>query len=153
MSRLSHRQVRRSASCLSAAIYVTPILIAVTLLLAPKAGAANQWWDTSATTGLQAGPGDWINSNGVTGRRWQTSATPGTAAPARWTQGNDAIFSPSGISLVSVTGTDVTVNSITFDGTGYTIGGAGTLNLTGSNITANADATISVILNGTVGLT
>jgi autotransporter-associated beta strand protein len=115
--------------------------------------AVAQYWDINNTTGLQAGNGDWVNTSALSGRRWQASASPGTATPVRWVQGNDAHFMASGMSLVSVVGTDVQVNSITFDGTGYTIGGAGTLILIGSNITTNADATISAILNGTLGVT
>jgi autotransporter-associated beta strand protein len=137
---------------------INAVLVAITigilvLIARSSAHAGTQWWDTSATTGLQAGNGDWVNSNASTGRNWQTTFTPGTTSPARWTQGSDAIFSASGTSLVSVIGVDLQVNSMTFDGTGYTIGGTGTLILTGSNITTNVDGTISAPLSGTVGLT
>ena len=148
VSPIRYRRWCRSACCLSTA--VASVFAAVAL----NAGAATQWWDASKSSGLQAGDGDWANSNAATARRWQTSSSPGTANPARWTQHNDAVFSTSGTSSVTVIGTDVFVHAITFDGSGYTITGAtGTeLNLTGPDITTNADAIIGVTLDGTVGL-
>jgi autotransporter-associated beta strand protein len=104
------------------------------------------YWDTSNTTGLQAGNGTW--STGTID--WNPLAD-GTGTRVVWTNGGDAVFQTSGTSTVTVSGT-VTANSITFNGTGYTIAGTA-LTLTGPNITANVDATISAPLGGSVGLT
>ena len=152
MSRLRNRQVCRTASCLVAAF-----LLSFTLLRPISAGAATQWWDTSAAgapgDGLQAGNGNWSTTGGGTNLRWSTAST-GTAL-TNWVNGNDAIFQTSGTSLVTLNSAGMTVNSMTFNGTGYTIGpGAGSLSLIGTaTITTNADATISAALGGTVGMT
>jgi autotransporter-associated beta strand protein len=136
-----------------AIFFIVTILIAISLLFAPKAGAATQWWDTSGTVGdgLQPGNGNWSTSGSGPNLRW-SSASTGTAL-GNWVNGNDAIFQTSGTSLVTVNQA-ITVNSMTFNGTGYTIGpGGGSLTLVGSNITTNADATISTAIGGSVGLT
>jgi len=70
-----------------------------------------------------------------------------------WTNGNNADFRTSGPSTVTVSGT-VNVNSITFTGTGYTVGGTAlTLTGAGGNITNTSAATISAPIAGSVGLT
>jgi fibronectin-binding autotransporter adhesin len=135
-----------------AIFFIVTILIAMTLLLAPKAGAATQWWDSSNANGLTPGNGNWSTSGNGNNLNFANSATPGTVNPVNWVNGNDAIFEASGTSAVTVANGTVTVNSILFNGTGYIIGGT-TLTLVGANITTNADATISAILDGTVGLT
>jgi autotransporter-associated beta strand protein len=117
-----------------------------------SARAAPLYWDTSTSAGLQAGNGNWSLSGGGANLRWSTAIT-GSPTLANWTNGSDAFFETSGTSLVSVNGA-ITVNSMIFDGTGYTIGfTSGSLSLVGSNITTNADATISTVLSGSVGLT
>jgi autotransporter-associated beta strand protein len=113
---------------------------------APAPGIADPFWDTSNTTGLQSGSGTW--STGAA--NWNPLAD-GTGTRVVWSNPGDAVFQASGTSTVTVSGT-VQVNSITFNGTGYTIAGTA-LTLTGSNITANVAATISAPLAGSVGLT
>ena len=85
--------------------------------------------------------------------RWSTAVT-GTALTL-WVNGNDAVFQTSGTSAISLNNTGITANSLTFNGTGYTVqtGNATTLTLVGSSasITTNADATISAVLAGTAG--
>ena len=118
----------------------------VLLLLTPSAQASVYYWDTSTSSGYQAGNGTWSTStsykywstNGTTLTQWSTSGT------------NDADFYTSGTSAVTVSGS-ISVHNITFDGSGYTLSG-GTLSLTGS-ITTNQSATIGSILGGTNGLT
>src|SRR5437764_8585134 len=113
MSRLRNRQVCRTASCLVAAF-----LLSFTLLRPISAGAATQWWDTSAAgapgDGLQAGNGNWSTTGGGTNLRWSTAST-GTAL-TNWVNGNDAIFQTSGTSLVTLNSAGMTVNSMTFNG-------------------------------------
>jgi fibronectin-binding autotransporter adhesin len=116
----------------------------------------NLYWDTSGTlgNGLQAGSGNWNTNGNGQNLRWSLS-TAGTAL-TNWANGSNAFFETSGPSPVSVVITGMTVNSMTFDGTGYTIQlgtGGGALSLIGAHtITTNADAVISVALTGTVGL-
>lgn len=117
-------------------------------ILAPS----SQTWDTSTAAGFQSGSGNWSTSGGGSNTRWSTNGTTLTL----WTNGNDAIFQTSGTSAVSLNNAGITANSLTFNGTGYTIqaGAASTLTLVGSgSITTNADANISAILAGSVGLT
>jgi autotransporter-associated beta strand protein len=112
------------------------------------------YWDTSGTTaGLQAGNGNWSTMGGGVNVRWSTTSA-GTAL-VNWTNADSAFFETSGTSLVTVNNVGMTVDSMTFDGTGYTIGpGGGALSLVGTgNITTNADAAISAALGGSIGLT
>jgi autotransporter-associated beta strand protein len=111
------------------------------------------YWDTSTASGLQPGTGNWSTMGMGTNLRW-SSTTGGSSPLLNWANGSDAFFETSGTSPVTVNNLSMTVNSLTFDGTGYTIGpGNGSLSLTGSHtITTNADATISAGLAGTVGL-
>ena len=112
--------------------------------LAPSASPF--YWDTSDTTGLQAGSGTWS----VSSLNWNPNAS-GTGTRAVWADNSDAFFETSGMSTITISDT-VQVNSITFDGAGYTISG-GPLTLTGPNITTNQDATITSAIDGTLGLT
>jgi autotransporter-associated beta strand protein len=116
------------------------------------ATAGPLYWDTDNTPLLQAGDGTWSTVQiDATSQRW--SNLPTGTTPAAWTQNSDAIFETSGTSAVTVSGT-VNVNSITFNGTGYTISGEPlTLTGTGGLITTNASAIINAPLQGTVGLT
>lgn len=121
--------------------------------------AATMWWDSSNASGLNAGNGHWRTSGGGNnGLKWATSATPGTTAPGAWVNGSDAIFSASGTSVVDLQGAGVTVNSIMFTGTGYTVSGASVVTLvnTGAGfgtITADQNASFDAPLVGAVGLT
>src|ERR1035437_5340466 len=97
-------------------------------------------WDDATTA-------DWAT---VSGGPYNTSL---------WSSGSDAVFEgTAGTVTVSVT-TATNINSILFTTDGYTLSGAGTLNLTGAGGkitmgygTASND-TISSIIGGTVGLT
>jgi autotransporter-associated beta strand protein len=130
------------------------LLLAALGLLATSRNAAAAatplYWDTSNGSGLQAGNGTWATSGAT---NWNTSPTPLGGGRVNWTNGDAAFFETNGTSAVTVSGT-VNVDSITFDGTGYTVGDTTlTLTGTGGNITTNADATINAPLGGTVGLT
>ncbi len=108
-------------------------------VLASSAQAATYYWDTSSSSGLQAGNGTWgVNSY------WATD-TNGDARTS-WVAGSSADFYASGTSTVTVSGL-VSVGGITFAGTGYTLTG-GTLSVvSGSTITANQNA----IINSAIG--
>ena len=132
--------------------YTTICFLLTAAMVLPRAAwAEDRWWDTSNGDGLDPGNGAWQNNNNVANRLWAISATPGTTSPTRWNNGDAAFFTASGISSVTVGG-DVQVNGITFNGTGYTVGG-GSLTLTGPSITTNVTGTINAPLAGTVGLT
>ena len=116
---------------------------------------ANAYWDIDKNTnGLQAGSGDWSRSPGSADNDWAAKANPtGNAHTNAWTQHSRAFFVTSGASLITVVGT-IQAASVTFSGTGYTIAGTAlTLTGTGGKVTANAAASISAPLAGTVGLT
>jgi autotransporter-associated beta strand protein len=127
-------------------------LIGATVKL--SSAATPLYWDIDGSTaGLQAGAGNWATSGGGGNLRWSTAAT-GTAL-LNWTNGDSAFFETSGSSLINVATLNMTVDSMTFDGTGYTLtAGSGSLVLLGAgNITTNADAVINAPLGGSVGLT
>ncbi len=70
-----------------------------------------------------------------------------------WTDGDDAIFGPTGVGAITIT-TPVTARNLTFNSPGYSVSNS-TLTLIGSNatITANESVTIATSLLGTNGLT
>jgi autotransporter-associated beta strand protein len=110
------------------------------------------YWDTSLTTGLQAGSGNWSSS----AQMWSVSSA-GAATLLGWYSGGsnlDVLFNPSGTSTVTVS-ESVAAKSLTFNGTGYTINSSGgaTLTLSGGTIRTNYAATINAPLAGTNGLT
>ena len=94
---------------------------------------------------------------------WTTNVNANWTAPTAWLDGDDAIFGATGVGAVSITDTNVTANSVTFNVPGYTLnetiqfagpGGNSRLTLTGTaTITNNADTTISAPIVGTSGLT
>jgi autotransporter-associated beta strand protein len=82
-------------------------------------------------------------NNGAGDSAW--SATSGslnwTGSP--WTDGSNAVFGPTGIGTVTLTG-PINANSVTFNNAGYTIAGGGnTLTTNSGGITANASAAIN----------
>ena len=110
------------------------------------------YWDTSLTSGVQAGSGNWSSS----AQTWSVSSA-GAATLLGWYSGGsnlDVFFNPNGTSTVTVT-ENVAAKSLTFNGTGYTINSSGayTLTLSGGTIAANQAATINATLAGTNGLT
>ena len=112
------------------------------MFLAGCPGGDRAYWDTTAGTMVggprRVGPGDHPKLVAAT-----TTATP--RSPRGRLSANAEFLTGSG--SISVNG-NPSVNNITFDaGTGYTLGGAGTLTLSGS-ITANQAATIGCILGG-----
>ncbi len=120
----------------------------------PSPSSSNLYWDTSGKIAkLQAGDGNWNTVGMPANLRWSTA--PGGTSLVNWTNGRAAFFETSGTSLVSLGNASMTVDSMTFDGSGYTIGpSGGSLSLVGrGNITTNANASISAGLGGSVGLT
>jgi len=135
---------------------VLVLAVALGLLTAPPPVAgADEYWDTSTNPGLQSGNGNWstftFDPNAF---RWSTVIT-GSATLSVWTNGDSAFFETNGLSTVNVAAPGMTVDSMTFDGMGYTIqAGGGDLSLVGTaTITTNQAAEISAPLGGSVGLT
>ncbi len=102
--------------------------------------------------GLTASHGQntWTNSDGdflwnATSANW--------AGPVTWTNGDDAVFDAAGAGLIQVEA-GTTAGSLTFNASGYDIGGD-SLILTGSGLVtsgAGTDNTISSALGGSAGL-
>ena len=137
-------------------LYSCVLALTVNLVasLFAQSARAQLYWDSSTASGLQTGSGNW-GTNGNGNRMWSNSLS-GSNPLLLWTNGGDAVFQASGgTSTVSLNAQAITVNSMTFNATGYTIAaGTQTLTLVGSGtIITNADATITEPLSGSVGLT
>ncbi|MBB5035635.1 autotransporter-associated beta strand repeat-containing protein [Prosthecobacter vanneervenii] len=112
--------------------------------VAPTLHAATLTWDTVAGDGgtITSGSGTWTTGLG----NWNTGSgdtTWNSATP------DSAIFS-GGASIIGFGG-PVTVGNILFNAT-TTLAGGGTLTLSNSTLTTNADSTISGVLAGNTGL-
>ena len=114
-------------------------VLAITLagLLAPGTQAADQWWDTSNASGLTPGIANWDTGTAA----WAASASPGTASPVIWANGNNAWFTANGHSTATVN--NVTANLITMNAATYTytfLPGTGPLTVNGgiTNIGVNS---------------
>ncbi len=126
--------------------------IGITIL--PSYSATLTWDITPGTVGagngtITGGTGTWDTSLG----NWTLDAGANNVAWVNNNPPDNAIF---GGAAGTVTQGGMTVNTITFDTAGYTVGpNTNTLNLGGASprITANADATVSSVLAGTTGLT
>jgi fibronectin-binding autotransporter adhesin len=130
------------------------------LILTPLRAQTTLYWDingaTAGSSGNTLAAGTWDES---TNNLWSLSSD-GTAATQLWsaTAGDKiAVFSAgtnaTGAFTVTVNGTVNNVAGITFEEGAVTLGGAGTLTLTGTpsvNVAAPS-ATISAVLTGTVG--
>ena len=103
------------------------------------------YWTTSAGA-MTAGSGTWDTAT----PNWSTTTT-GDATLSVWsglsTDNADFYANSSPTSAITVNGNQ-SVGNVTFDGTGYTVGGAGALTVAGS-ITANQNATINAVIGGT----
>jgi hypothetical protein len=122
-------------TCLYAAMCVTA---------APCLLAADQYYDASSASDLTAGNALW-DSGSIAA--WADSATPGTAAPGLWVDGNNAIFQTGGTSIVTVSGS-VSAASLTHTSGTTTLAGSGTLTL--SNGVTLSGGTLN-IGSGTAG--
>lgn len=131
------------------------VLITAVAAVAPTL-AAQRYWDTSDTAGLQAGNGTWDNNSTV---NWNDST--GAGARTVWTNSNndDAYFVTGGTNVVAVSGTvqlgilgvavpgsqntNTTLNGGTLD---FTVASGGVLGLNSSDagsLTINSNVTLS----------
>ncbi len=111
-------------------------------------GATVYWSGTGSGT-VAGGSGTWDTTNG----RWSTTGSGSSYAVWVNSLPDDAVFQNTA-GTVTV-GTGVTVKSLTFGVSGYTLSGANAITLTdtGTIATGTSDATISAPLAGTAGLT
>lgn len=106
---------------------------------------ANQYFDPSVASGLNPGTAVW--DAGVTDA-WANTATPGTTAPGKWTDGNDAFFQTGGANVVTLSGS-ITARSLTQVSGTTTLAGSGTLAIVGGTVSVNAGSL--VVGSGTGG--
>ncbi len=128
-------------------IPVALILGLVVAISLPTTFAANKYWDTSATAGLQPGNGPWDTSTSL----WNTIAA-GTDPLTTWAANDDAFFqTTAGTSIITLSGT-IVANSVTQTGTtNPTILNGGTLQLN-SAATALSGASGNLTINSNVVL-
>lgn len=107
----------------------------VTLQWGAGGAGGNGTWDASTTA-------NWYPGSGSTDLLW---SSPITTTP------NEAVFGGSA-GTVTIDAAGVTAKSLTFDTAGYTIGGPGKLTLSGPDVVANHDATISAPMAASAGL-
>lgn len=121
----------------------------------------NLYWDTnfSGDGGGIFNPGDgaWDPLVVSAESYWNINANAGNGGSRLWTvegNPNNAFFPVNGGTSILTVANNPQVNSITFNGTGYTVQGS-ILTLTGAggNITVNAAGTIDAPIGGSVGLT
>ena len=127
------------------------VFACITRILATAATAA------FVLAGLTAAHAAVLTWGGQSGDTWDTSTQQWLdgGMPATWNSGtpDQAIFGVTGAGTLNV-GNGISANRLTFDAAGYTLQGKPiTLGGTTPTITANADATITSILSGTLGLT
>ena len=133
--------IRVARTRFSALAWFVSLTFATAIVVAPQTAAALEW------TG---GVGAWVNDHNVL--NWIDGATP-----VYWTNNAAAVFGgTAGTVTVSNTGPDggpVAVNGITFNTSGYEIGGDA-LTLGTNSIVANTGvtATIAAALGGTSGI-
>ncbi|MBI4663782.1 MAG: autotransporter-associated beta strand repeat-containing protein [Verrucomicrobia bacterium] len=108
------------------------------------------WNAQSSTSGPSDGSGTWNQSNG--NRVWWNGSSR-----VSWTDGNDAVFgsTTSGNYTIAI-GANITVRSLTFNLSTYTIGSSSrtfTLSSGNATVAGGANATINQSISGSSGLT
>ncbi len=136
---LGRRRLARSAAAFAATAAATA---AVT---AGSAGAATQYWDPNAATGL-GGTGTWDTTTPA----WSNTAAP-MATPVVFVPANVAYFGGTA-GTVTVGSGGVDASGVTLNVSGYTIASGGTLTLDGANpnVTVTAAGTSSTTISGVV---
>jgi autotransporter-associated beta strand protein len=133
---------------------VAAALLGVAVSSAPKAQAANLYWDMDTATAGTGGTGSWTND---TSSNWSLTAAGDTAAGAGTFGASDVAFFTGAAGTVTLGG-PITIGGLVFSGADFTVtgdtltlaaaSGAPTISVTGGNI-----ATLSSIVTGTSGLT
>ena len=128
-------------------------IVLLAALAASPALAADRYWDANQTATGSGGTGVWNLGNLF----WSNNSSD-TLGPYNqpWSNGDNAIF--AGTAGTVTLGAPITANRLTFNTSGYTIGGVGanilTLGGVTPTITVNSGtSTISAVIAGTAGLT
>src|SRR5438270_8207289 len=122
-------------------------IILVTLLLSVSSRAGTLYWDSNGTTaGAGATPtGTWGSS-----AFWSTSSA-GTATPAAWVSGSDAVFSAGSDAVnsfnVTLSGTQTAASLTVEEGT-VNLLTSGAVALGAGSVTVNPGATLSIDSSG-----
>jgi autotransporter-associated beta strand protein len=122
---------------------VSLLALAIAPALVPTTGqAAVQYWDVSNANNLTSGSSVW--DTGTTAA-WANSATPGTASPVVWVNGNDAFFQTAGANTVTLDSA-VIANLVTqaTNGTQTNISGTGTLTITSGSLTNSGNSAFNL---------
>lgn len=128
----------------------TSLAASILVIFLTNSPAAIFTWDTaSGDSSLTGGNGTWDTSSAL----WSTDGgATNVTWPAASTGDDDAVFGGTS-GTVTVAAGGVTANHITFSSAGYTITGAAvTLDGSAAGINTAADATISSVISGSVGL-
>ncbi len=151
-----HRGARRASALSRSTLGLASLAGAAVVMMASNAIAAPLYYDTSASSGLNAGPATW---DAGTTAAWQTSTSPGTTPPGVWVSGETAFFQANGTNTVTVSGTVIAegiVHTAAFSGTGTTLSGgtiqlgaAGASNITGGNKLLTINSAISLATTST----
>jgi fibronectin-binding autotransporter adhesin len=132
---------------------ITLAIAVISLVGSLHALATNLFWSADGTT--QGGVGTW---NTTTANRWGTAA--GGPYNLTWNNANvdSAEFGGTTAGAVTV-GSNITVNSLTFDTGGYTLAAGSTITFSGANptittnVTGTGNSTLSALYTGTGPIT
>ena len=129
-----------------AAVLGLPVVFAAGIFLpSATAIAQNLHYDTTDASGLNPGVATWD----LVTPAWQVSATPGTAAPGLWTNGQAAVFNTiAGTNTLTISGAISTAGLVSGTNGVVTNIGGGALTLTG-NITVNGTGSSLTIADTT----
>jgi autotransporter-associated beta strand protein len=116
----------------------------------PFVHAAPLYFDATNANNLTPGAADWNTSGGLA---WQTTTTPGTAAPITWTNGETATFQTNSTNTVTVSGTVIAegIAQTASGGTGTTISG-GTIQLGTAGISHTTGGSTTLTVNSAINL-
>jgi fibronectin-binding autotransporter adhesin len=125
----------------------------ISLMGSPHTLATNLFWSADGTT--LGGVGTW---NTTTANRWGTAA--GGPFNLTWNNANVDSAEFGGVSAGSIAvGSNITVNSLTFDTGGYTLAAGSTITFSGpnptitTNVTGTLNSTLSALYTGTGPIT
>ncbi|MGD0518941.1 MAG: autotransporter-associated beta strand repeat-containing protein, partial [Thermoguttaceae bacterium] len=147
--------MRQSYGAVVKKYFIGFLVLSFCLFTAASSQAVSLVWDPGLSgAGTSGGIGNW-NVTATPLLNWYDAAALPVPADVAWTSDYDAVFGTTGgaVTIVSDGGAGVTAQSLTFNVAGYSIGGD-KLILNGTpTITANSDATINSVIDGTLGFT
>ena len=129
---------------------VAAALLGLGVSTAPRAKAANIFWDVNSNIGGAGGTGNWDTTSAFWFNAGSGTTTTGAnpTSAATFTTADTAYF--TGLAGTATLQQGVTVGGLYFGTPGFTIAGANTLTLnTGATVNTVGDATISSVVAGT----